>query len=365
MLHRMRQCTASFCKRKDTSDTDMPTKVHSATNVESRNRMKPKVWVDRISKPIDEMLAQSLEWLQWTELVPSNARVSIKPNLTYPFYKPGVTTSPALLESVVKLLRTRTEHITIVESDGGSYAWPAQQAFEGHGINSICARYGVRAVNLTESPREWAETDIQGRRIKVEMSRLLLHETDVFITMPVPKVHVMTRVSLGFKNQWGCLPDVKRLRNHSEFPCKVLAINKLLKPRLAIFDGAYFLNKTGPMEGEPVKMNLLIVSDDAGAGSLACCQIMQIDPRSAASLRLAMREGMMPRRIEDVTLNAPLAPFIGPRFTLERSWMHWITLGVFNSRLATRLVYDSPMAKPLHDIVYFFRGRPKDFAPRW
>lgn len=324
-----------------------------------------KVWVDRITEPIDDTVVRCMDWLGWTGLVPENARVSIKPNLTYPFYKPGVTTSPALLESVVKLLRTRTSHITIVESDGGSYAWPAQKAFEGHRIDHICARYGVRAVNLTNYPREWAKTDIQGRRIKVEMSRLLLHETDVFITMPVPKVHVMTRVSLGFKNQWGCLPDVKRLRNHSQFPHMVLAINKLLKPRLAIFDGTYFLNKTGPMEGEPVKMNLLIASDDAGAGSLACCELMQIDPHSVAHLRLAMREGMMPATIEAVTVNTPLASFIGPRFCLQRSWIHWITLGIFRSRLATRLAYDSPLAKPLHDLLYFFRGRPKDFAPRW
>lgn len=327
--------------------------------------MTHKVWVDRMAEPLDVTVGQCMDWLKWTDLVPANARVAIKPNLTYPFYKPGVTTSPALLEAVVKLLRTRTPHVTIVESDGGSYAWPAQKAFEGHGINGICARYGVQAVNLTESPREWAETDIQGRRIKVEMSRLLLRETDVFVTIPVPKVHVMTRVSLGFKNQWGCLPDVKRLRNHSQFPYKVLAINKLLKPRLAIFDGTYFLNKTGPMEGESVNMNLLIASNDAGAGSLACCEIMQIDPREAAHLRLAMREGMMPKRIEDVTLNTPLAPFIGPPFSLQRTWMHWLTLGVFKSRVATQLVYDSPFAKPLHDLVYLVRGRPRDFAPRW
>lgn len=327
--------------------------------------MRRKVWIDRINRPLDEMLAASLDWLSWTTLVPVNARVALKPNLTYPFYKPGVTTSPALLEAVVKLLRTRTPHITIVESDGGSYAWPAQQAFQGHHINEICARYGAHAVNLTEYPREWAETEILGRRIRLEMSRLLLHETDVFITMPVPKVHVMTHVSLGFKNQWGCLPDVKRLRHHAEFGYKVLAINKLLKPRLCIFDGTYFLNRTGPMEGDPVRRDLLIASDDVGAGSLVCCELMQIDPWTVPHLRLAMKEGMMPTSLDEISLNAPLEPFVGPRFYLQRSPMHWLTLGVFHSRLATTIAYDSVLAKPLHDILYFFRGRPKDFAPRW
>ena len=167
-------------------------------------------------------------------------------------------------------------------------------------------------MNLTEYPREWAETEIFGRQIKLEMSRLLLHETDVFITMPVPKVHVMTRVSLGFKNQWGCLPDVKRLRNHHDFSYKVLAINKLLNPQMVIFDGTYFLNRTGPMEGDPVKMNLLIASDDAGAGSLACCELMQINPKSIAHLRLAIKEGMMPDSLEQVDLNTPCLLYTSP-----------------------------------------------------
>lgn len=330
-----------------------------------RREVKSKVWVDRTSESVEGDLTKALEWLKWTEIIPLNARVSIKPNLTYPFYKPGVTTSPILLEATVKIIRTRTDRITIVESDGGSYAWPAQQAFKGHQIDKICAQYGARAVNLTEAPREWVETEILGRRIRLEMSSPLLHETDVFITMPVPKVHVMTHVSLGFKNQWGCLPDVKRLRNHHDFAYKVLAINKLLNPQLVIFDGTYFLNRTGPMEGDPIKMDLLIASDDAGAGSLVCSELMQINPKTVPHLLLAMKEGMMPTSSEQISLNVPLKPFIGQKFYIQRSLMHWLTLGVFNSRLATTVAYDSVFAKPLHDILYFFRGRPKDFAPRW
>jgi uncharacterized protein (DUF362 family) len=197
------------------------------------------------------------------------------------------------------------------------------------------------------------------------MSRLLLHETDVFVTMPVPKIHVMTRVSLGFKNQWGCLPDVKRLRHHADFAHKVLAINKLLQPRLAIFDGTYFLNRTGPMEGDAIKMDLLIASNDVGAGSLACCELMRIDPGTVAHLKLARTAGMMPLGLNYMELNAPLQAFLGPRFFLQRNLMHWLTLAIFHSKLATRIAYDSSMAKPLHELLYFVRGRPKDFVPQW
>ncbi len=45
---------------------------------------------------------------------------------------------------------------------------------------------------------------------------------------------------------------MKRLReHHADFARKVLAINKILKPRLAIFDGTWFLDRSGPLEGDP------------------------------------------------------------------------------------------------------------------
>ena len=104
---------------------------------------------------------------------------------------------------------------------------------------------------------------------------------------------------------------LKRLRHHSDFARKVLAINKILKPRLAIFDGTWFLNRSGPLEGDPVRKDLLIASRDAGAGSLACCELMGIDPQSVAHLRLAVAEAMMPATIEALITNVEIEAFKG------------------------------------------------------
>src|SRR5437879_8031993 len=105
------------------------------------------------------------------------------------------------------------------------------------------------------------------------------------------------------------------------------------------------------MEGEPVQKYLLIASDDAGAGSLVCCELMQIDPYSVPHLRLAVKEAMMPSSLEQISLNTNLAPFITQKFYLERSLLHWITLGIFHSRLATIIAYDSALTKPLHNVL--------------
>jgi uncharacterized protein (DUF362 family) len=324
-----------------------------------------KVWISKIDGALDREIENALEWLDWRSVVAPDARVSIKPNLTYPIHKAGVTTSPAVLEALIRTLISRTRNISVVESDGGSYSWPAEEAFRGHGIPDMCRCYGARAVNLTHYPREEVETEIAGRPVRVELSKLLTRETDVFITMPVPKLHMMTGVSLGFKNQWGCLPDVKRLRNHSDFARKVLAINKILKPQLAIFDGTWFLDRSGPLEGDPIRKDLLIASGDAGAGSLVCCKLMGIEPGSVPHLRRAIAEGMMPPTIDGLATNVAIDAFKGPAFRLQRSWLQWLTLGIFHSRLATIALYDSPFAGPAHDLVYLLRGRPADFSPKW
>jgi len=209
------------------------------------------------------------------------------------------------------------------------------------------------------------ETDVAGPTVQVELPPMLLRDIDVFIIMPVPKVYVMNGVILAFKNQWGCIPEVKRLRYHPDFQYVVLAINKLLRPKLAIFDGTYFLNRTGPMDGDHVPLNLLIVSNDLGAGDLVFCEMMRIDPNRIGHLRLARRESMMPRSLSQVEFNTDPLQFNKQRFVLKRTLMNWIALGAFRSKVATWLLYQSKFAKPVHDLLYLIRGRPKDVNPQW
>jgi uncharacterized protein (DUF362 family) len=328
--------------------------------------MGKRVFLRKIGgEGVQTIIQESLDWLGCGPNIKTGTRVFLKPNFTYPFHKKGVTTSPEVLEALVAVLTEIGSKIWIGESDGGSDSWRAEEAFVGHRIPEICARYGAQAVNLSRLPRELAETDVVGRKVQVELPSMLLDEVDVFITVPVPKVHVMTGVSLGFKNQWGCIPDVKRLRYHPNFDRVVLAINKLLKPKLAVFDGAYFLNRTGPMDGEAIRKDLLIVSDDVGAGSLVCCEIMGIDARRIRHLGLAMQERMMPEDLNQVRLNTAIQAFKDQHFTLKRTWLNWIALALFHSRLLTWLFYESRLARPAHQVLYLIRGAPKDFSPQW
>jgi uncharacterized protein (DUF362 family) len=314
--------------------------------------MAHRVWTGALT---DGAIREALSFVEWERLIPAGARVALKPNLTWREPMAGVTTTPAFIRGVVQALVERTSRITIVESDGGYHAFKAEEAFASHGLYELAQRHGIHVRNLSAGPAAPRTVEIDGRPVTVELPRLLLEETDVFITLPVPKVHVMTQVSLGFKNQWGCQPGTMRLRNHPEFVTKILAIHRALAPRLALYDGTYFLDRTGPMVGEAVPMGLLVAADDVGAGDLVCCTIMDVEPRRVAHLRLAQRLGLMPRTLAEIRLN--LAPETLPRraFRMQRTLINYVALAAFHSNALTRLFYDSTAADPMHRVLYAIR----------
>ncbi len=200
---------------------------------------------------------------------------------------------------------------------------------------------------------------VDGKEIKVTLPKMLLEDVNVFISLAVPKIHMMTGVTLGFKNLWGCQPDIMRLKNHPKFSEVIVATTKMLKPKIVVFDGTYFLDRTGPMIGEPVKMDLLLVSNDLGAGSLACCEIMQIDPVKIRHFRVARKEGLFPGSNKEIIFNIKPDQFCVKKFSLERSLINLVQLWAFNDRLANWFFYRSPLAGPLHDLIYLIRKNPK------
>lgn len=287
-----------------------------------------------------------------------DTRIALKPNLTYPYFKPGVTTSPEVIRATVKVLRDYSKHITIVETDGGYGAWSAKEAFEGHGLFQLAEEFGVSVVNLCDVEKEYITFNSGWRKHSLPLPKLLLHETDLFITMPVPKIHAMTQVSLAYKNQWGCIPDIMRLRRHYVFNDAIVAINGALKPAV-LADGTFFLDQHGPMDGIPIRMDYIIAAPDAGSFDRYVSELMGIDWRHVPHLRQAAAQGQLPRELSEIAFNSAPAEMRTHTFRLKRSLRDWIAFSGFSSRFITWFGYESWFGRVvLHAILYAFAGRP-------
>jgi uncharacterized protein (DUF362 family) len=285
-------------------------------------------------------------------------RVALKPNLTYPFHKPGVTTTPEFVRAAVRVLRDYTDHLAVVESDGGYGAWDAEEALQGHGLYELEKEFGIKVVNLCDGPSEQL-TFHSGRRIRtVPLPVRLTKETDLLLSLPVPKIHCMTGVSLAYKNQWGCVPDRMRLRRHYVFDDAIVAINQALRPAV-LADGTWFLDRNGPLWGAPLRMDLVVAATDAGAADLYLCELMSFPWRKSPHLRRAVKLGDMPARLDAIRFNVDPRTARTHVFSLRRTPRNWIAWAAFKSRFLTWLGYESWLGRVvLHGILYAMVGKP-------
>jgi uncharacterized protein (DUF362 family) len=323
---------------------------------------KHKIYIDEIRDDLKSALRNGLEFIHWHRYIDKNSRVFVKPNFTFPRYTEGVTTTPELLKCLLELLKTRAGTVIVGESDGGNHSFKAEQAFEGHNMYQICKEIGVEVVNLSTLPSEIIESRILGKMVKVQLPKLLLEEIDCFISVPILKVHVMTTVSLSLKNSWGCVPDTMRGMHHQNLSHKLALIASLIKPKIIVMDATYALNKHGPMYGEPVKRNLVLVADNTVAADALGARLMGFSPLSIKHMAVAEKTGLGSTKLEDVEISQDWQQY-RRQFRIERTLIDKASILPFNSDILAKFIFQSKFTPSIYRVVGVLRtSKEKEIA---
>lgn len=303
-----------------------------------------------------QIIKQGLEFTEFNKHVTTDTRIFIKPNLTYPTYKPGVMTNPKAIEAAILAVREYTPNIFIGDSDSGGYnRFSMDEVYKETGIVDFASKYNVQVVNLSRADRKTIHFQYMNQDFSLDLPYLLTDEIDLLITMPVPKIHNNTGVSLTFKNQWGCIPENKdRLRLHPYFKHVILEVNQAVKAKYAIIDGTYGLDINGPLRGKPIKLDWVLISNSLGAGARIALELMQVPLEKVSHLKYAASKSLIPER-EDIILNTSTAPFLRGPFTLRRELTDYPGLMAFNHPALAYLAYFSPLADILHKLLYLVR----------
>jgi len=326
------------------------------------NKMNQIVVVDSLALDEESLQTQfndSIKSISLDTAFGKAKAVFIKPNLTYPRYKEGVTTRKEFVECLVGALRqiNSTTKIYIGEGEGGYNSFSMTQAMRDMGFFEIADRYpNVEIINLSEAPRVSVHVIAKNKPYSIELPEILINEIDFSISCPLPKVHCMTKVTLSLKNQWGCLPDTMRLKNHYVFDEIINQICDKLKFKYAFLDGKYGLDNNGPMNGDPVEINWFAASNSLGAMDMVISDMMGFNWRNVGHLQMAEHYGFMPKP-EDIKIIGDTASF-KRKFTLKRDIWNYPALIAFKSSNLTNFFYFSRWAKILHNIMYTFRKRP-------
>lgn len=240
-----------------------------------------------------EPVQKALDLIDFKSALAGYCRVLIKVNfITTMTWDTGATTDPLVVEAIIEKLKPLPLDILIVESDATITS--ATKAFEATGMKAMADRVGVECLNIRNTK-------------EVDKVKLTIPEGEVLDSITVPKIvtdsaiisaaklktHVNTTVTLGMKNLFGLLPDKFKAKYHARGINKVIVdINTVVHPQLTVIDGFVGMEGRGPVEGEAVKMDLIIASKDVVAADAVGCQVMGIDPHNVAHIRRAYEKGL-------------------------------------------------------------------------
>jgi uncharacterized protein (DUF362 family) len=314
-----------------------------------------EIWHDKLI----EQMSESIKLLGLDKDFDKAQAIFIKPNLTYPKFKEGVTTRVEFVEALVcslRLINSQTE-IYIGEGEGGYNSFSMTEALRTMGFFKLEKTYpNVEIVNLSKLPTIDVELQANGNPYIIKLPELFFKDIDFSITCPLPKVHCMTNITLSLKNQWGCLPDAMRLKNHYVFDEIIGQVCEKLKFRYAFLDGKYGLDHNGPMMGDPVEVDWFVASNSLGAFDVVVSKMMGFDWKNVGHLTAAAQRELIPKE-EDIEIIGDIDS-LKRQFTLKRSFWNYPALVAFQSSRLTHLVYFSKWAKLIHDVMYTFRKRP-------
>jgi uncharacterized protein (DUF362 family) len=220
-----------------------------------------------------------------------------------------------MVSAAIQVFAEINPRVIVGESDGGYGTFEIEQTFTAFDLHNLARKFGVTVLNLSCEPTTLCKIPIRRGLVSLALPQFLEEENFVTVTMPVPKVHCMTGISLSYKNQRGCIPDMMRLRLHCDFNGIIGPLNRILKVGLSIVDGTYGLTKNGPIsDGEAVKTSWLAISRNLAAADRVASHLMGLNLEDHPHYRQIHKKEPLPQ-LEEIELSQDLGQFLARRIS--------------------------------------------------
>ncbi len=227
--------------------------------------------------------------------------VLLKPNVFAPL-PPPTTTDPRVVVAVGELAREAGARRVIV-AEGRSIstsryrtsANSTRKCFDVLGMTEALEAAGLEAVYLEDD--EFVTVDLPGAQIlkTAHVPRTIL-EAEVFINLPVMKIHSLTTVTLAVKNLHGIVSDYDKLYQHCyrelALARKLTDLLRIRRIDLNVMDALVGQEADHATEGRPVEMGLVLASTDAVALDAVAAAVMGLEPDDIDTTRLAGEAGL-------------------------------------------------------------------------
>ena len=257
---------------------------------------------------IHMLLKQGLDFLGGVEtLIPKDAKILLKPNLLKKAeVEKAVITHPVVVGAFAGILRENGyENIVLADSCGHG---TTQAVIRGTGMDTYLEKYHIPAVDYSEGVKTAYPQGVQAKEFILPKELL---EQDCVISLSKMKTHALERITGAVKNSYGFVYGFHKAKGHTQYPSAdsfarmLIDLNKCVAPKLYVMDGIVAMEGNGPGSGDPVSMNVLLMSTDPVALDSVFSRLVYLKPEMVPTNYHGEKMGLGTWKEEEITLLTP------------------------------------------------------------
>ena len=254
------------------------------------------------------LLKQGLDFLGGVEtLIPKDAKILLKPNLLKKAeVEKAVITHPVVVGAFARILReSGYENIVLADSCGHG---TTQAVIRGTGMDTYLEKYHIPAVDYSEGVKTAYPQGVQAKEFILPKELL---EQDCVISLSKMKTHALERITGAVKNSYGFVYGFHKAKGHTQYPSAdsfarmLIDLNKCVAPKLYVMDGIVAMEGNGPGSGDPVPMNVLLMSTDPVALDSVFSRLVYLKPEMVPTNYHGEKMGLGTWKEEEITLLTP------------------------------------------------------------
>ena len=253
--------------------------------------------------------------------VKKKQKVLLKPNLLAgDAPERCVTTHPSVFRATAEIFKATGAAVSFGDSPGfGSTEHVARKA----GILAVAGELSIPAADFKTGVEIFYDTAKQNKKFVIAKGVL---DSDIVISLPKLKPHGFQKYTGCVKNQFGCIPGVKKAEYHiklpdaNDFARMLVDLTDFVNPALYVMDGIIAMEGNGPRGGRPRNMNLLLFSADPVALDATVCRLINLNPELVPTIKFGHQAGIGTYKKHEIELAGDdFEIFIQDDFNIDRS----------------------------------------------
>lgn len=259
---------------------------------------------------IESTIRKQMEESGVIEYIKPGMKVALKLNLVAAM-KPNtaVTTHPAIVEAVCRILINKGAEVVMGDSPGGPFTSAFLKPF-----NTVCGLNGIAERTGAKINNNFDIVDVSNKDAIIAKNMTVtkwLEDADVIINCCKLKTHGMMAMSAAVKNMFGSIPGTMKPEYHFRFPNQadfadmLIDIQEYWKPKMLyhIVDGIVGMEGNGPTAGTPKEVGVILSGFNPYSIDLVGGRIIGLSKEQVLTLERAFDRGLAAGDVRDVSVS--------------------------------------------------------------